>query len=204
MDAHKFGAFVAKCRKERNMTQADLALKIQVTDKAVSRWERGIGFPDINTIEPLANALEVSVLELMKSERMAANQVEKEEAAEVITDTLNVAVLQRKQERKNVFQILGVTSIIVFFLLFIDSMQWQADTIIFTGAGVAFPLFCMEGFIALLCNGIWRKVKGKRNCFMLPFRPGFKAFANILHENGKIFRGLFHLDNSCVQPRQFQ
>ena len=41
MDAHKFGAFVAKCRKERNMTQADLALKIQVTDKAVSRWERG-------------------------------------------------------------------------------------------------------------------------------------------------------------------
>ena len=48
----KFGAFVAKCRKERNMTQADLALKIQVTDKAVSRWERGIGFPDINTIEP--------------------------------------------------------------------------------------------------------------------------------------------------------
>lgn len=161
MDAHKFGAFVAKCRKERNMTQADLALKIQVTDKAVSRWERGIGFPDINTIEPLANALKVSVLELMKSERMAANQVEKEEAAEVITDTLNVAVLQRKQERKNVFQILGVTSIIVFFLLFIDSMQWQADTIIFTGVGVAFPLFCMRGFIALLCNGIWRKVKGK-------------------------------------------
>lgn len=93
---------------------------------------------------------------------MAANQVEKEEAAEVITDTLNVAVLQRKQERKNVFQILGVTSIIVFFLLlFIDSMQWQADTIIFTGVGVAFPLFCMGGFIALLCNGIWRKVKGK-------------------------------------------
>ena len=37
MDAHKFGAFVAKCRKERNMTQAELASKIQVTDKAVSR-----------------------------------------------------------------------------------------------------------------------------------------------------------------------
>ena len=169
MDAHKFGAFVARRRKERNMTQADLALKIQVTDKAVSRWERGIGFPDINTIEPLANALEVSVLELMKSERMAANQVEKEEAAEVITDTLNVAVLQRKQERKNVFQILGVTSIIVFFLLFIDSMQWQADTIIFTFAGVVFPLFCIVGFIALLCNGIWRKARGKpcRQAFAL-------------------------------------
>ena len=161
MDAHKFGAFVAKCRKERNMTQAELASKIQVTDKAVSRWERGIGFPDINTIEPLASALEVSVLELMKSERMAANQVTKEEAAEVVTDTLNVAVLQRKQERKNIFKVLGITSIIVIFVLFIESMQWQADTIIFTIAGVVFPLFCIGGFIALLCNGIWRKVKGK-------------------------------------------
>ena len=145
MDAHKFGAFVAKCRKERNMTQAELASKIQVTDKAVSRWERG----------------EVSVLELMKSERMAANQVTKEEAAEVVADTLNVAVLQRKQERKNIFKVLGITSIIVIFLLFIESMQWQADTIIFTIAGVVFPLFCIGGFIALLCNGIWRKVKGK-------------------------------------------
>ena len=43
---------------------------LQVTDKAVSRWEQGLGFPDINTIEPLADALELSVLELMKSERM--------------------------------------------------------------------------------------------------------------------------------------
>lgn len=161
MDAHKFGAFVAKCRKERNLTQADLAAKIQVTDKAVSRWERGIGFPDINTIEPLASALEVSVLELMKSEKMTANQVTREEATEVITDTLNVAKIQHKQERKNAFKILGITSIIVIFLLFLDSIQWKADTIIFTGTGVVFPLFCIGGFIALLCNGIWRKVKGK-------------------------------------------
>lgn len=50
------------------MTQAGLAGKIGVTDKAVSRWERGLGFPDINTMEPLATALGVSLLELMKSE----------------------------------------------------------------------------------------------------------------------------------------
>ena len=97
----------------------------------------------------------------MKSERMAANQVTKEEATEVVTDTLNVAVLQRKQERKNIFKVLGITSIIVILLLLIESMQWQTDTIIFTLAGVVFPLFCIGGFIALLCNGIWRKVKDK-------------------------------------------
>lgn len=145
MDAHQFGAFVAECRKERNMTQAELASKIQVTDKAVSRWKRGIGFPDINTIEPLAGALEVSVLELMKSERMPANQVAKEEAAEAVADTLNVAVLQREQERKNIFKVLGMISIAVIFLLLIESMQWQADTILFTVVGVVFPLFCVGG-----------------------------------------------------------
>ena len=62
MDAQKLGAFIARCRRERQMTQAELAKKLQVTDKAVSRWERGVGFPDINTLEPLADALGVSVL----------------------------------------------------------------------------------------------------------------------------------------------
>lgn len=42
MDAKKFGAFIAECRREKNMTQADLAVKLNVTDKAVSRWERGV------------------------------------------------------------------------------------------------------------------------------------------------------------------
>ena len=57
MDAKKFGMFIATLRKEKNMTQVDLAKKLQVTDKAVSKWERGLGFPDINSIEPLADAL---------------------------------------------------------------------------------------------------------------------------------------------------
>ena len=161
MDAHQFGAFVAKCRKEKQMTQADLAAKIQVTDKAVSRWERGIGFPDINTLEPLADALEISVLELMKSERMVDEQVPKKEVAELITDTLNVAALQRKQERKTAYWILGIALLLVMVVLFLDGMQWQADMILFTGVGVVFPLFCLCGFVALLGNGIWRKVQGK-------------------------------------------
>ena len=62
MDAKRFGAFISERRKEHHMTQADLAGKVGVTDKAVSRWERGLGFPDINTMEPLAEALDVSLL----------------------------------------------------------------------------------------------------------------------------------------------
>lgn len=74
MDAKKFGAFIAAVRKEQGMTQAELAGMLNVTDKAVSRWERGLGFPDINSIEPLADALGLSVLELMRSEKLSADQ----------------------------------------------------------------------------------------------------------------------------------
>lgn len=68
MDAKKFGAFIAAMRKEKNMTQMDLARKLQVTDKAVSKWERGLGFPDINTIEPLTDTFELVKLQ-RKAER---------------------------------------------------------------------------------------------------------------------------------------
>lgn len=186
MDAKIFGVFIAECRKEKNMTQADLAMKLNVTDKAVSRWERGIGFPDINTIEPLALALEISVLELMRSERIISNEVTKEEAMGIITDTINVAKLQRMQERKNVLCILGVVAVIVIFVLFLDSIQWQMDTLIFTSAGVVFPLFCVFGFLALLGNGIRRKITGK------PCGQTF-AIALALLLLFTVFMGLFFL-----------
>ena len=77
MDAQKFGAFLAQIRKENNLTQAQLAQKIQVTDKAVSRWERGRGFPDINLLEPLARAGQV-VLSPETRDAMAARDFAKE------------------------------------------------------------------------------------------------------------------------------
>ena len=46
----KYGIYITETRKERQMIQSELAEKIRVTDKAVSRWERGLGFPDINTL----------------------------------------------------------------------------------------------------------------------------------------------------------
>ena len=65
MDAKEFGAFLAQVRRERNMTQAELAQQLHVTDKAVSRWQRGIGLPDINTLEPLADVLGLTLADLM-------------------------------------------------------------------------------------------------------------------------------------------
>ena len=55
MDSKKFGEFIATIRKEKGWTQAELAEKISVTDKAVSPRERGLGFPDFNTIKTMSD-----------------------------------------------------------------------------------------------------------------------------------------------------
>ena len=65
MDNVKTGILIAKKRKEKQLTQKDLADKLGVSNATVSKWETGKGFPDISLIEPLASALEISVSEVL-------------------------------------------------------------------------------------------------------------------------------------------
>ena len=98
MDPEKFGVFVALCRKEKNMTQLELAQELKVTDKAVSRWERGKGFPDISLLVPLAEALDITVLELMNSEKREKRMEDFSE--ENIKDmVIHVAAIEKKNQR---------------------------------------------------------------------------------------------------------
>lgn len=98
MDPEKFGAFVALCRKEKNMTQLELAQELKITDKAVSRWERGKGFPDISLLVPLAEALDITVLELMNSEKREKRMEDFSE--ENIKDmVIHVAAIEEKNQR---------------------------------------------------------------------------------------------------------
>lgn len=77
MDAEKFGAFIQERRKELGITQSELAQILHVTDKAISRWERAVGFPDIKLLEPLAQALEVSLTELLQAKRIESKVEQK-------------------------------------------------------------------------------------------------------------------------------
>ena len=81
MDAKTLGDFIAGRRRELGLTQAQLAGRLYLTDKAVSRWERGVGLPDLATLEPLAAALKVSLAELMTARRQPQPLPEAEEAA---------------------------------------------------------------------------------------------------------------------------
>ena len=65
MDAMKIGSFIAKKRKERNMSQRELAEYLHITDKAISKWERGLSFPDITVLIPLSEVLNVSLYDLL-------------------------------------------------------------------------------------------------------------------------------------------
>ena len=68
MDKYVTGAVIRKLRERKNMTQEELAEKVFVSSKAVSKWETGQGFPDISLLEPLAKALDISVIELLSGE----------------------------------------------------------------------------------------------------------------------------------------
>lgn len=68
MDKYVTGAVIRKLREKKKMTQEDLAGKLYVSSKAVSKWETGQGFPDISLLEPLAKVLDISVIELLSGE----------------------------------------------------------------------------------------------------------------------------------------
>lgn len=147
MEAKKFGQFIAGIRKEKKMTQAELAGKIHVTDKAISRWERGLGFPDIQTLEPLAQALGISVLELMRSERQETEKQDQQpeefrytqgEVAEMLQNAGDISRQQKKQDR-NANVIAGIV------LTAITIIVWMTKLASFGGAlvvgGIAATVF---------------------------------------------------------------
>lgn len=75
IDKEKFGTFVSQLRKEKGLTQKDLAEKLYVSDKAVSKWERGLSIPDVALLVPLAEILEVTVTELLEGRRISETRV---------------------------------------------------------------------------------------------------------------------------------
>lgn len=84
IDKEKFGAFVAQLRKEQGMTQKELAQKVYVSDKAVSKWERGLSMPDITLLIPLSQILGVTVAELLECRRMEQAAIGSEHVEELM------------------------------------------------------------------------------------------------------------------------
>ena len=90
MNNEKTGRFIADLRKEKSLTQAQLAELIHVSDKAVSRWETGRGFPDLDNMEALSEYLEVTVPELLKGERLS-DSLTREDMQDITRDSFSIS-----------------------------------------------------------------------------------------------------------------
>ena len=88
MKKQTLGMMISSLRKEKGMTQLELAEKMGVTDKAVSKWERDLSFPDINSIPKLAEVFEVSVDELMQVKTETKENMSKNKIDEIVDTVL--------------------------------------------------------------------------------------------------------------------
>ena len=76
MNQQKIGRFISACRKEKNLTQAELAERLGVTDKAVSKWETGRGLPDVSLYREICSILDISLNEFFAGERIPTEEIE--------------------------------------------------------------------------------------------------------------------------------
>ena len=74
MDQIKIGKFIADERKRKGYTQKQLSEKLEISDKTISKWERGNGFPEVSLLLPLCNELEITVNELLSGERVSEEE----------------------------------------------------------------------------------------------------------------------------------
>ncbi|MBR4797747.1 MAG: helix-turn-helix transcriptional regulator [Oscillospiraceae bacterium] len=129
MDPAKTGALIAELRKENHLTQLELARLLNVSDKAVSRWETGRGMPDLSSLEALSSALDVSVAELIKGDRMAET-VSSGTFREMSSEGLSMAKdLIRKRKIINTVSCVVISLLLLFdTLVFFNSpvyMEWS-------------------------------------------------------------------------------
>lgn len=116
MNQVKIGRFIAECRKKNNLTQVQLAEKLNITDRAISKWENGKSMPDSSIMLDLCKELNISVNELLKGESIAMNEIEKKTEELLI----EMAKTEEDKNKKLLFSMYAFGLMcLVFYLLII-------------------------------------------------------------------------------------
>lgn len=128
MEENRIGGFIRDLRQEKGMTQQQLADRLGITDKAVSKWERCVSYPDITLLRELADALGVSVTELLAGERDTAPPQVPPSVEEVVVDTVAYAEAARQKNNRGwrfwLFVALTANCLLAALVLFI--LYWVA------------------------------------------------------------------------------
>ncbi len=150
MDLIKIGKFIANCRKDKKITQEKLAEKLYISDRAISKWERGLSLPDTDKMLELCDILDITVNELLNGEKTEMNDDNKK------TEKLLIdMVKQKKESDKRLLSIEIVIGILitvillalVFIASFCEMEYWLRTTLILTGF---IPLVIIVPFAILI------------------------------------------------------
>ncbi len=153
MNQEKTGLFIAKCRREKNMTQEDLAEKLGVSNKSISRWENGKTMMDISLFEPLCNELDISIIELLNGERINDKKKDK-----LYTKTLiNYSNKVGSRNKQVILTILFIMSLMPMLLYQFGGMRGVQEI---SGLIILLSPITIVSII-LFFLGIWFKFKNK-------------------------------------------
>ena len=128
MNQEKIGAFIARRRKEKKLTQAKLASYLGITDRAVSKWERGKGLPDPVYMLELCRLLDISVNELLTGEF-----IEETKYQQKAEDNLLIMAKQEVKQTKKMFfyeNVIGIGSTIIFTILIFMSVYFVENSVL--------------------------------------------------------------------------
>ena len=165
MDLSKTGKTIAKLRRSVGFTQASLAEKLGISDKAVSKWERGLSYPDITLLEPLSLILDTSMVELLKGEDLD-DDLSKYEAHDLIKELVSI---NRMKEYKKKALISDVFYVLVLFVVVTVIICLYFFQIIETN-----KLFTIIVLIGLLFLGIFIFKNYKHSIYGGRFNEHFK------------------------------
>lgn len=116
MDQIVIGKFIASERKRKGYTQRQLADILEISDKTISKWERGNGFPEVSLLLPLCNELDITVNELLSGERVSEEDYQKKAEENMVN-----MIKEREENKKKVIftTITGIISTVAFITLMI-------------------------------------------------------------------------------------
>ena len=137
MDQIKIGKFIAECRKKNNLTQMQLAEKLNITDRAISKWENGKAMPDSSIMLDLCNELKISVNELLSGEVIRMEDFKKQAEENLIK-----AEKEKEEKDKQLLNLeiaIGYISSITFLILifvasYIEMPTWLRIVLILFGS----------------------------------------------------------------------
>jgi len=163
MDAAYTGNKIFQLRKEKNLTQKQLADMVGVTDKAVSKWERGINFPDLITLEKLAETLDTSVIVLLGIERHSGEQIASE-----ISDIawwekeLIISQLRGRGRTSVIFGIITLLCSVYASKIFAENGLYGRPVLITMGTTTLHVFLIANGFVMIAAGN---RLLGKKGIF---------------------------------------